>query len=210
MLLDRLSWKKIKEALPYLCIVWVTQLLVYYLPSLLPEPAAYADLSCAADAAIPYTKWAIIPYVAAFGQWLLFWLLLAQEGGRLMKIYIAADAIGMLIAFGFFLIMPTTMVRPADTGGGVLGWLTSFIYSIDSPTRLFPSLHCYAAWMWARLVIDTKSSRRWEKIAVMAVALVICASTVFVKQHLFYDIPSGIALAELCIVGVKLIARRRS
>lgn len=209
MNLKRLTFEKLKKALPLLIISGVCQLLGYYLPSFLPEAARYTNMTLPLDRAIPFRNVFIIPYVLAYLQWVVYWLFIAGEGEPMLTTYVRAEIFGKLIALGFFLLLPTTMTRAADTGSGLCGWMTALIYSADKPMRLFPSMHCFFAWIWARAVLDSKNTGRAEKTVTVLLSLVICASTVFVKQHVLVDIPGGILLAELCLFLSKRITRRK-
>ena len=46
--------------------------------------------------------------------------------------------------------------------------------------------------------------RPWVKAAMTVMTLLVCASTVLVKQHLVLDIAGGIAAAELGLLAVRL------
>lgn len=211
MNLSRLTLEKFKKALPLLLRSGVFQLVGYYLPVFIPMFRPFTDMTTAWDRALPFLNVFIIPYVLAYVTWVVYWLFLAGEGEPMLTDYVRAEIIGKLVALAFFLFLPTTMTRAADTGSGFCGWLTAFIYAADEPVmRLFPSLHCFYAWIWARAVLDSKNTAKWERIVSVVCCVVICASTVFVRQHVLWDIPGGVALAELSVRVSKYITRRKN
>ena len=103
-----------------------------------------------------------------------------------------------------FLLLPTTIARPEADGSGLIGWLTRIIYMADTPVTLFPSIHCLDSWLCWRFLVKCKKVPRWYKWVNFVFSLLVCASTVLVKQHVFVDIFAGIAVAELGL----LLSRR--
>ena len=103
-----------------------------------------------------------------------------------------------------FILIPTTNVRPEIIGNSLSANLMRFLYWIDSPTNLFPSIHCLVSWFCFIGIRKSEKIPRWYKIFSCIFALFVCASTQFTKQHYIVDVISGIAIAELCFyVGRK-------
>ena len=202
MYLKNLTFEKFKKAFPLIAVAGIVQLFCYYLPAFLPE-GRELYIKLALDDKIPFLNWFIFFYVLAFPQWALQWLFLAAEGEPMFTKYIRAEILGKVISMVIFILYPFTMVRPADTGAGLFGWLTAAIYSIDRPIRLFPSMHCFLAWIWMRAVLEAKDMGRGIKTVTVILCVLICASTLFVKQHLFLDVPAGILLCEICLFIAK-------
>ena len=111
---------------------------------------------------------------------------------------------GAMILYVIFLLLPTTIARPEADGSGFIGWLTRIIYMADTPVTLFPSIHCLDSWLCWRFLVKCKKVPRWYKWVNFVFSLLVCASTVLVKQHVFVDIFAGIAVAELGL----LLSRR--
>ena len=198
MYLKNLTKEKFKKAFPLLLLNGLVQLVCYYLPSVLPQ-GRELFIKLAIDDRIPFLNWFIVFYVLAFPQWAVHWFFLAAEGEPMFTKYIRAEILGKVIGLAVFILFPVTMVRPADTGTGFFGLLTGAIYAIDRPTRLFPSMHCFLAWIWFRAVLEAKDMRRGVKVLTGVLTVLICASTLFVKQHLFLDVLAGILLCEICL-----------
>ena len=64
--------------------------------------------------------------------------------------------------------------------------------ALDEPRNLFPSLHCFCGWIIARGLMPLKQVKPWVKFSAAAFSLLVCASTLFTRQHLFLDVPGGI------------------
>lgn len=198
MYLKSLTKEKFIKTFPYIVAAGLIQLLTYYLPAFLPE-GREIYIKLGVDDRIPFLNWFIFFYVIAYPQWALQWLLLAAEGEPLRTKYFRAEILGKVIGMIIFIVYPVTMTRPADTGTGLFGWMTAAIYAIDRPIRLFPSMHCFLAWIWFRAVLEAEDMSAGVKWFTGVMCVLICASTLFVKQHLFLDVPAGILLCELCI-----------
>ena len=85
-------------------------------------------------------------------------------------------------------------LRPADPGRGLSGWILGKIYAADTNTNVLPSMHvvgCAGACMAA---FDSRRLRKW-RWPMVVMGLLICASTVFVKQHSFLDVLWGAVVA---------------
>lgn len=93
-------------------------------------------------------------------------------------------------------MIPSTLVRPEITGNGIFDWLTNLIYQIDSPDNLLPSIHCLENWICFRGAMRCKKVGKGYKITMFISALLVFASTVMVKQHVFVDIVAAIAVVE--------------
>lgn len=198
MYLKNLTKEKLKKAFPLLAAVTLIQVVCYYLPSILP-PGKQLFIRLPLDDKIPFCNFFIVFYVIAYAAWVIQWLFYAAEGEPILTKYVRAEIMGKVVSLIIFILLPVTTVRPADTGSGVFGWITALIYSLDSPTRLFPSMHCLLTWLWFRAVLEAKDMTRGVKVFTGVLTVLICASTLYVKQHLFLDVPGGILLAELCL-----------
>lgn len=70
------------------------------------------------------------------------------------------------------------------------------LQAIDRGGNCFPSMHVGAVFLSSFHILANTSDWLGPWMYLMfVVALLICASTVFTKQHYFLDIPGGIALA---------------
>ena len=106
--------------------------------------------------------------------------------------------IAELICAVFFVAMPTVIVRPEATGGVYYDRLLAQLYAADQPTNLFPSMHCMFAYMVFRGFMIAKLDKP-VIIGSGLFAALVCASTVFVKQHFLLDTFAGIILGEVAV-----------
>ena len=72
-----------------------------------------------------------------------------------------------------------------------------FLYWIDAPDNLFPSLHCMIAWLcWVGIRGNRRVPLPW-RIAALLMAVAVCLSTLTIRQHVLMDVVGGILLSEL-------------
>ena len=156
------------------------------------------------DEYIPFIPVFIIPYVVCYAHWVINFLLSVQTGEKRFSRFALAVMLSQVMCGIIFLLFPTTISRPdVSICQGVTGFLLKAIYGIDAPVNLFPSMHCLLSWFSWIAVRDVQSMPKWYQIFSFVFAIVVCISTVTVKQHFFIDIIGGVALAEICWQLVK-------
>ena len=161
----------------------------YALEWLVPE-RAYHVMYHPLDDAIPFCELFLIPY--------LFWFVFMvfsyvytffadpQAFRKLMMVTILTYGGGLVM----FVLFPTCQnLRPVVfERDNLLTRLMAWFYTCDTSTNVCPSLHVCGSLAAAWGLMDTKRfSSPARRRAVMAVALTICVSTVFVKQHSCLD-----------------------
>ncbi|NLL73896.1 MAG: phosphatase PAP2 family protein, partial [Clostridiales bacterium] len=75
--------------------------------------------------------------------------------------------------------------------------LLGMIYAVDTSTNVFPSIHVYNS-IGAMIAIRTSEKLRpikWLQISALILTILICMSTVFLKQHSILDVFGGIILS---------------
>jgi membrane-associated phospholipid phosphatase len=120
-----------------------------------------------------------------------------------------ADFYRALGAFAFvqvvgglvFVALPSHIVRPRLGPDGAAVLLLQWIYRIDGPWNIFPSLHVAHAVLVA-LLFRVHRRRVFPPVALGSA--LITASTVLVKQHYLLDIPAGALLAWVGFRALRL------
>ena len=177
---------------------------VYWGSRVLSPGLAPVNMTIPWDARVPFWPPAIAVYVLAYVFWAVNYILIARESrARCMRV-LAADWIAKALCLPFFLFLPTALVRPEAIGEGVWMWMLRLIYALDTPDNLFPSIHCLESWICWRGLFGCGKTPRAYKAFSLAFALMICASTVLVRQHVLVDIPAGILLSELGLLLSRL------
>lgn len=150
------------------------------------------------DDYIPFVEFFVVPYFLWFVYVGTVFLYLFFHDKKEFYRYCAYLFTGMTL----FLIISTVwpnghLLRPTTfTRDNIFINLVQFLYSADTSTNIFPSIHVYNSIAAHMAVLNCKSLR--ENKAVRAGSLVlmvsIILSTIFLKQHSLFDVLGGIAL----------------
>lgn len=181
----------------YNCFVFYSTKII--LSFVLPLPNRI-NMEISLDKYIPLSDPWILIYILAYVFWGLNFILAAREDKEHWYRCFISHFFGLTVCFIVFLAVPSTMARPELSGEGVFPFLTKLIYLLDEPTDLFPSIHCLASWYCFVWIRDSKKIHISYKIFSFVFALMVCASTMLVKQHCFVDFIAGIAVAEIAYI----------
>lgn len=173
------------------------------------DKLSFLSLATPLDRHIPFIAPFVIFYVLAYVQWGLNYILIGRDSKELCYRFVSGDILSKIICLLFFIFLPTTLVRPEVTGTDIFSNLVRFIYSVDSPVNLFPSIHCLESWCCIRaafqMQLATPQKTCIYRILTIVMSLGVFASTLFIKQHVIVDIFGGIAAFE---IGLFLVRRR--
>lgn len=161
------------------------------------------------DDLIPFCELFLIPYLFWFVFMVFSYVYTFFADGaafrRMMRFTILTYGGGLLM----FVLYPTCQnLRPeVFQRDNVLTQLMAWFYTTDTSTNVCPSLHVCGSLAAAFGLLDTRrfSAAGWKR-AILAVALTICVSTVFVKQHSILDMLWGFVFsgaAWLAVYGEK-------
>ena len=176
----------------------------------------------ALDDYIPFVKEFIIPYMMWFGYVVIILLLLAIKPQKVLpiknkgafKLFYSSEiadfykcSLALIIGMTFSLIVYTVFpnglnLRPADFK--VTDYLTGVImglYKTDTSTNVCPSLHVYNSLVVNYSFCKSKgvnALNRTLKLILQTLSnilcILICLSTMFIKQHSIIDVICAIAL----------------
>lgn len=150
----------------------------------------------------------LIPFSAPFSVFYTSYLLLLWYGVCYAYLYFKMDRykqfiIGLVIiqltAYCLYVLVPGKIIRPNVETPGVFFSLVRMIYFVDMPSGLTPSLHVSNSWFIALALWNGKYLRP----TLMVWALLIIASTLFIKQHFFVDVVSGLFLSTIVYFGLE-------
>ena len=195
---------------------WLVFGLCFYALEWLVPGRSYHVMYHPLDARIPFCELFLLPYLFwfVFMGFAYVYAFFAEPRAfrRMMWFTILTYGGGLLM----FLLFPTCQnLRPeAFIRDNFLTRTMAWFYTCDTSTNVCPSLHVCGSLASAFGFVDTKrfSSRGW-KISIYIIALTICASTVFVKQHSIIDTVFGFVFsgyAWLLVYGrVSRVSRLR-
>lgn len=168
-------------------------------------PLHYMDAPI--DRAIPFIPQFVWAYIAWFPYIIFsfFWFSVREkdEYMRLVKMII----IGWSAFIVFSFVYPTALsIRPDSVGSGLSARLCAFIYSVDSPTNVFPSMHVYATLCFAVAFTRRVASGRYipalYRVMNPFLTLFIPLSTLFIKQHSLADVAASFVMLAILYVAV--------
>lgn len=189
-----------------LLLGWVGYFALYFLTeNLIPAEKCHV-IHSPIDDLIPFCEAFLIPYV---GWYLLivvslfYFALYNTDGFRRLQIFIIVTQV---VAMAIYIIYPSRQdLRPTEfPRDNLLTDAIGLLYSFDTNTGVCPSLHCAYSFGIASAWIKEKDVSKWWKSFIIVFVILICLSTMFIKQHSFIDflaaIPVGI-LAEFIAYG---------
>lgn len=178
---------------------FVLNMIVYSGTMVLCKNWVHYDLTTSLDESIPLiSSWMYI-YFGCYIFWIANYVMVARiyrDNKAMFYRFVTTDMMSRLVCAVFYMAFPTTNVRPEVVGVSFSDKLLSFLYSIDQPTNLFPSIHCLVSWLCFAGIRKSKRVSYWYKVFSCILALLVVASTQFTKQHYIVDAVAGIALAE--------------
>jgi len=185
---------------------------VFFILFLLTENLIPAEgcrpIHCPLDDIIPFLEIFVIPYVLWYGliafSLVYFFLYNADSFKKLQYYIIFLQLTAMLI----YILFPSRQdLRPElFPRDNIFSRIVALLYALDSNTGVCPSLHCAISIGIASVWLKTGTVSKAAKLAVTLLCLLICMSTLFIKQHSFLDF---IAALPLCAAAEVLIFHKR-
>jgi len=182
-----------------LLLGWVGYFALFFLTeNLIPAERCY-PVHCRLDDLIPFHEIFLIPYVfwyVLIVLSLLYFMLYNVDGFKNLQKYII---ITQVVAMTIYILFPSRQdLRPVMfERDNFLTRCVEFLYAFDTNTGVCPSLHvAYSlgiASVWLR---EKTASKPWKVFVLVAVVL-ICLSTMFIKQHSAVDVLAAIPLGIL-------------
>lgn len=163
----------------------------------------------ALDDKIPFCELFVIPYYFWFAfivGMLLYTLFFDVHAFRRYMWYIILTYSTTCL---IYVIYPTYQnLRPAVLPrNNFLTQIVSGLYAFDTNTNVCPSLHVTGS---MAVFFASRHCKRFQttgwRIAFVATTALICASTVFLKQHSLIDVAAALVL---CIVAYPVVYRKR-
>ena len=157
-----------------------------------------------ADDKIPFCPYFIIPYV----MWYFFligtvvYFVLFCPGKKEYYQYIGTLAVGMTLFILVSYVYPNGQnLRPDLTGeSGIFISAVRFLYKIDTPTNIFPSIHVFNSVASCVALFQNERCRKNKVFTAAQTVLTvsIIMATMFLKQHCVLDVMTALILNILC------------
>lgn len=161
-----------------------------------------ANISTRLDAQIPFIPGFVFIYLLIF-PFLALPIFLVEKFDDFLLVAVFF-AIMVLLSVTIFMSFPTTMRRPEITGGTISGGILLFLRAVDGPFNLLPSLHVSSVTYVA--LVNGHFCRR-SRIPSWILAVLISASTLFVKQHVIWDVLGGTVVGAVFFAVLRILKR---
>lgn len=155
-------------------------------------------ISSSLDAYIPFFEGFLIPYMLWFPlvPWILFyfWRKDMESYLHLCRVMLT----GLTLCLLLYAILPNgQLLRRPLARDNILCKAVEFIRMTDTPTNVCPSIHVFISVSIALAVARANSFRTHcrARIGIILLTVLICMSTVFLKQHSIIDVACGTALS---------------
>ena len=138
-----------------------------------------------------------VSYLGCYLVWIVNYLIAASREKEFVWRFFAADVLARLVCMAFYLLLPTTNVRPSIPEQGFWNHMLALLYQMDAADNLFPSIHCLNSWFCYIAVRGRREIPRWYQRFSFWAALAVFVSTLTTKQHVIADVIGGALLAEV-------------
>ncbi len=171
---------------------------LYFGLQVLMRGVEHHDFTSSFDRMIPFVPaWSII-YLGCYVFWGANYILVTRQKKEEWFQFATADYLSRIVCAFFFIVLPTTNVRPEVVGTGLPETLMRFVYRMDDAANLFPSIHCLVSWFCFIGIRGREDVPKWYQGFSCIFAFLVFASTLFTKQHYIIDVIAGVFLAEIC------------
>lgn len=166
------------------------------------------------DSYIPFMEIFIIPYFLWFGYVAIVMIYLFFKD----KSEYYRSCIFLISGMTIFLIISTIWpnghnLRPTGPmDDNLFARMVGFLYTIDTPTNLWPSIHVYNS-LGAHLAVMHSNGlyrHKWLRYASLLLCSSIIFSTMFLKQHSFFDVITALIMALVLYLICYQKARARA
>ncbi len=213
------GWQKYYHWL-YVLILPLYLTLFFWQERVIDGSAPYLVSYLPLDDLIPFCEWFYLAYVMWYPFMGLLGLYLAFTHPAGFKRFMVYIGFSFITALGIFALFPNGQdLRPDLATLGRENFCTRAIaalYEADTNTNVCPSLHVVGSMAVVFGVFHDTRLRRtvWVPTVSIVIALLIMASTVFIKQHSILDafvgIPYGFLTYGIIYWLPSLVRRRRT
>lgn len=198
---------------------FIIQFTMYLLGNVLSDvigtkAAAWSPKLPMIDDLTPIIPVFVTVYLFSYAFWIIAPIAVSLTKKRNVINFFIGISAACLIGFLIFIFFPTYMDRTAEglmnysPAGGIFDAGLAFVYSNDGSElayNLFPSYHCLISVYCYLGVRRQPEISKGFRVFSLVLAILICLSTQFTKQHYVLDLISGVGIAIVCYAVVEAI-----
>jgi membrane-associated phospholipid phosphatase len=194
-----LLWRPPSDAWTCLIVMMLSQLLVFDGTHPLLAGREAHLLETTIDLQIPFVPAWVTVYFLSFLFWFVTVLWILSDSREHAYHFAGAYLIALLITGVIYIAYPVTIRRPEIVGSGFFDEWMRFLYWVDTPQNLCPSLHVLLSYFCWRGTMGCRKIPAWYRWFCLVFLILVCFSVLFVKQHYVIDIAAGILVGELAL-----------
>ena len=183
---------------------WVVYLLWFFWLDLTITDPKYI-IHSPIDDFIPFNEWFVFPYCSWFlllaAVTALLWWNDTESYDKLCLMMFS----GMTCCLILYMVLPNGLdIRPTAEAVGrdnIAMQIMQLLWKADASVNVCPSIHCQSSGCMALAFSQSRLAKGRPGLKVLAWvwAALICASTVFTKQHSILDVVCGLALVAVWV-----------
>lgn len=155
------------------------------------------------DDYIPFCEYFIVPYLLwfAYVAVTVFYFAFFNKNKQEYWQFILTLGIGMTLFIFVSLLYPNGQnLRSELTGDSIFIHLVQYLYTIDTPTNILPSIHVFNSIACCIAIFQHKLFQKRKALLTGTAILttLIVMATVFLKQHTLVDVIAAVALNIVC------------
>lgn len=179
-----------------ICLTVIFETLVFFSAKLTPFEKTLLNPDI--DKLIPFISQFIFFYIL----WYIFLFLIPyifyKKNKDTYYKYITSFFISILVCGIIYFFFPTFVNRPEIIDNSFSNTLTKIIYSIDNPpVNCLPSGHCLLCFYFIIGLSEIKNIKPIYRALIFISSILIILSTLFIKQHVIYDVISALVLSVI-------------
>lgn len=176
---------------------------MYVIADKLADDASRGTLSLPFDTMIPLVEEWVLVYFGCYIFWFAGLFHMTTKDKERFFGFFARALVSLIVIFSCFILLPLEIARPEITGEGFFAEAMRFLYRIDLPYNLFPSLHCFFNWF---IYIQLRGRKEYPlalRLFSCLFSFAVFASTLFTRQHYILDVVAGVFVAEASALVLK-------
>lgn len=163
------------------------------------NPTAEHVITCVLDDWIPFCEWFVLPYFLWY-LWIPYVMLLflwREDKQAYLELCFLMFG-GATLCLIFYAVWPNgLMLRQEITAQNFCADLVRFLRTVDTPTNVCPSIHVSSTVAVHLVIGRSKSFQKCRSVRCLSllVTVLICLSTMLIKQHSVIDVFWGVVLS---------------
>lgn len=162
-------------------------------------------MHCSLDDKIPFIKEFIVAYYFWFAFMAFTFIYLGTVSKKDYYKFVILIALNLIVSNIIYIVFPNVQhMRPHITSSDPFSFVVNYIYSTDTPTDVFPSIHvAHSVGAYLALIsCDNFKDKRIYRILAFISMILISISTVFVKQHSAINLLGGFVMVSILYLCV--------